>query len=156
MDIVEDKYYEKFFQKLRLQQDIIVIFLWAIIIYPILVAINSFSQKPLWKGIFHWDLETGRAFTKKVFLVLLIGGIILIILSTISLIHNNWRENKILSQKRMYDTKRLAARKEILEKIYEERYGEREVRESSQYYIVAPEQNLPNHLIENTFKERNC
>ncbi|MCL2114399.1 MAG: hypothetical protein FWH31_10730 [Streptococcaceae bacterium] len=156
MELIEDRYFEKGNWSLKIRQSLAALFSWIILIYPILVAVNSSTSKPFWDFIFHWSFAEGRVFEHIVFSVLLKGGIGVILISTMFLIHNNYMEEHVFAKKKLYNEFQAENRTKVLNEIYTARFGKQEFRESIQYYIVASEQNLPDHLIEDEFKKKGC
>lgn len=154
MSLVEDRFFESRSLALIGRQSLVSAIAWFIIIYPILVAVNSTTKKPLWQFIFHWTLEQGKAFEDGVFAVVWKGSIVLTLMFLGFLLHNNYMESRVFAKRKLYDEVRAIKRTAALNKIYSERFGEQESRLKEQYIVVSAEQNLPDKLIEETFKQK--
>jgi len=152
-DFVQDSYYEHGHWGLKIRESIITVLVWVFLVFPVLVLINSVSSRVVWSGIYHWEYVDGLYLSS--FLQRAIGIIFVVVLgfSVYLLLRNNHREKHVYPQKKTYDEEALARRKEVLEQMYSERFGDDGLRHSTRYYVVAPEQNLPTHLISDLLKK---
>ncbi len=153
-DFIQDDYFEKGNIKLKVRETVVVVLLWLILLYPILAIINSYSPFPLWKFIYHFSSKESEAFTDYCGTVLVLGFGLMTLCSTFFLLKNNHNEKYGFEKETLYDVEKCAAREVLLDEVYEKRFGTRNFRENAQFYVVAPEQNLPNGYIEGKFKKR--
>ena len=153
-EFIHDKFYEKGNIGLKVQQLLAIIALWLIMLFPVVVVINSLGEEPIWPFIYHFNYAEGLTFFHFILITVMIGLVVMVIFSVVFLTRNNHYEQKIFFEKKMYDEERMDKRTAVLEEIYEERFGSREYREGLNYFVVSPEQNFPDNYIEETFKER--
>lgn len=78
--------------------------------------------------------------------------VIVLVVSLALVWRNNILEQKVYPQKVTYNVQKLNQRKEIMERMYETRFGAKSFREATRYYVVEREQNLPNQLVPDLFK----
>ncbi|MDR2722917.1 MAG: hypothetical protein LBB54_04240 [Cellulomonadaceae bacterium] len=152
-DFVQDRFYERGNRWLKTREIVVSILLWIFLVYPILVLFNSVNRHTLWEGIYHWAYTDGfqlDTFLKRAILIIVV---VVLGFSIYLLLRNNHRERKVYPVKKTFDGAAMERRKQLLEAMYAERFGDERSRHQARYYVVAPEQNLPTHFISDTFKQ---
>ncbi len=144
---VHDAYFERGHWGLKLRQAVVTTLIGAYLVFPVLVVLNSVGEHEVWSNVYSWTYVDAARLAG--FLARATGIIVVVVLafSIYLLVRNNHREKHVYPKKKVYDEAGLVRRKEILERMYAERFGDDEVRHGSRYYVVAPEQNLPTHFV---------
>jgi hypothetical protein len=153
VNFVQDQFFEKGHWLLKTRQILMNLLFLLVLLVPILILINSLTSGKLWKELHFWSYQDGFELSSYLQSSILYGAVAILVGSLAFLYRNNHREQKVYPKKRTYDSKKLASRKKILNKMYTERFGNKKLRETAKYYVVEGEQNLPDHMISNLFKE---
>ncbi|MFC4652959.1 hypothetical protein ACFO26_08565 [Lactococcus nasutitermitis] len=153
-DFTQDEFFELGHHKLKAVQIISTLFMWLILLAPLLVLLNSLGKKKIWSIIYQWHTHATTIFTHFLENFIGVTFIVIALICLLLLLRNNHLEQKVYATKKTYDEEKLEKREEILEELYQERFGEEKFRATSSYYVVASEQNLPDTLVQDIFKER--
>jgi hypothetical protein len=152
-DFVQDDFFEKGHWWLKIRQVLFNLVFLSVLIVPIVILFNSLASGQLWKDFFYWTYTDGFQLTDYLNSAILLTFVLILVCSLAFLYRNNYREQKVYPKKKTYDAKKLSERKAILDKMYTERFGDAEFRETVRYYAVDGEKNLPDHMIEDLFKK---
>lgn len=152
-NFVQDQFFEKGHPWLKVRQVLVNLIFLAVLVVPVMILFNSLASGQLWTFLHHWTYQDGFALTNYLQSSILLAVVVILVLSLAFLLRNNYREQKVYPKKKTYDEEKLNKRKKILYKMYAERYGDREFRESTKYYAVDGERNIDDHLIEELFKD---
>ena len=155
-DFVQDKYYEKGHALLKVRETVTALILWIVLLAPILVAINSLSPQVVWSWLYRWTWAEGRELADFLLFAITLAFIVIMILSVILLIRNNYFVKKVYPNRHTYDIVAMQQRKLIMETLYAQRFGSAEQRENARYYDVHPEQNFSEGTIDKLFKAEGC
>ncbi|SJZ90327.1 hypothetical protein SAMN02745116_01794 [Pilibacter termitis] len=152
-DFVQDKFFQKGNWWLKIRQVLVNVAFLAILLLPIMILFNSLTNKQIWKNLYAWTYQDGFELTDYLKSSILLAFVVVLVLSLGFLYRNNYREQNVYPKKKTYDEEMMNRRKEVLNKMYTERFGEQEFRETTKYYAVDGEQNLDDHLVDGLFKE---
>ena len=146
-DFVEDAFFERGHPWLKVREIVMILVFWVVLLYPIVILVNSVAPHRIWEGVYRWTYHDGYELVH--FLVRAVGIIVIVVvLFTVYLVlRNNHRERKVYPERLTYDVEGQARRKAILEQMYRERFGTEEFRHTARYYVVAPDQNLPTRYV---------
>ena len=153
-DFVRDQFFERSHWKLKIIQLVSAILMWLVLFLPMLILLNSRVRGGIVHGFFHlsnviiYDYTNQLAITA---VLLLLGSAVI---SLVFLLRNNYFVKQVYPKQKTYDPEKNQARTQILEAMYAERFMDQASRERVKYYVVAPEQNLPNGMVEKIFIEK--
>jgi hypothetical protein len=150
---VTDRFFEHGNLGLKVRQAAITLLIWAFLIIPILVVINSTSRHVVWNGLYHWSYVDGFVLVHFLDVAIVVIFVVILAFSIYLLLRNNHREKRVYPFRKTYDVDGLEKRKQIIERMYEERFGDDATRHASRYYVVTPEQNLPTGFVQDRFRE---
>ncbi|RZI49218.1 hypothetical protein [Lactococcus kimchii] len=150
---VQDKFYENGSKVYKLAQALVAIIGWLVLLFPLLIMINSILEKPLFTFIYHWSGKQGHIFLTYISIVVVVGILVLGTASFFLVRRNNLMEIQKLAEKKFYDEEKNKIRLALMEELYSERFGDKTSRESAGYYVVSPEQNFPKNYIRSHYKE---
>lgn len=154
-EFVQDDFYNnKGKQSYKMRQIAVAVFSWVVLLYPLLIMLNSVGRKPLFSFIYRWNSEQGRLFTEYITIVAIIGIFVIGTASLLLLRQNNRMETEKLVRQKFYDEQKNQARLGLMEDIYTERFGEKIFRENVRDYVVAPEQNFSRSYLRERYKEK--
>jgi len=152
-DFVQDLFFEKGHLPMKIREVFVTLLYWIFLVLPILILFNSVSPHVIWQELYHWTYRDGFELTRFIELSILVAFLIILAFSIFFLLRNNYFEKHIYPNQLTYDEDELKLKKEILEKMYEERFGDKEFRESAKYYAVEGEQNLENGFVDDLLKK---
>ncbi|MEO1772010.1 MFS transporter [Candidatus Enterococcus ferrettii] len=151
--LVTDSYYEKGHLGLKIVQFIVAIIGWILVILPFIWVLSPllFGNLARRFNLFTYveELQT----LKFLLIFLTIAFFVILVLSVILTIWNNYRFNHLLQRKEMYDVERVKKRNQLLSDDFEKRFGPKKERESTCYYLVKEEQNLDAHYVRDLYKK---
>ena len=150
---IHDAFFEKGHWSLTFRQSFLVLLGWLGVLFPffwiLLPLLWPEQAKSL--GIATTKTEVSMFQTLGLFLG---GAFLLIVLSFLLLtFKNNRRYRRYLQKQTLHDEKRLALRQKALEQYYEKRFGVAAIRESTCYYSVKEEQNIPTNGIPELYEK---
>ena len=152
-DFVQDKFFEKGHLWLKVRQILLNVVFLAVLILPVMVLFNSLSDGKTWSFLYYWTYEDGFDLTNYLSSSILLAVVVVLVASLAFLLRNNYREQKVYPKKKTYNQELLNKRKEVLNELYTERFGDKTFRETAKYYEVDGEKNIDDHLIEKLFKD---
>jgi hypothetical protein len=152
-DFVQDDFFEKGHWWLKIRQLLLNLFFLAILVLPVMILFNSIARKQIWSYLYHWTYKEGFQLSDYLSSSILIAFVVVLVISLAFLFRNNFREQNVYPKMKTYDEEKLEQRKAILEQMYTERFGDEAFRNTTKYYAVDGEQNLPDHLIKELFKD---
>ncbi|GAB2026567.1 hypothetical protein [Lactovum odontotermitis] len=152
-DFVQDKFFEKGNLKLKITEILLNLLFLAVLIIPIFLLFNSLADGSIWRDVYFWTYQDGFELSDYLESAIVLAVVVILVCSLGLLYRNNYREQKVYPHKKTYDVKKLEARKKILNDMQTKRFGEEKFRETARYYVVEPEQNLPDHMISDLFKK---
>lgn len=152
-DFVKDSFFEKGNWGLKIREILLNLVFFAVLLIPIFLLFNSLADGSIWNKVYYWTYQDGFELSDYLESAILLAVVVILVCSLGLLYRNNHREQKVYPKKKTYNEAALATRKKILNEMQTERFGEQEFRETTRYYVVEPEQNLPDHMISDLFKK---
>lgn len=150
---VQDDFFEKGHWGLKIRQVLINFFFMAILVLPIMILFNSLANGSLWKNLYSWNYQDGFDLSSYLQSSILFAAVVILVLSLAFLFRNNYRGQNVYLKKKTYDEEKLEARKKVLNEMYTTRFGNQEFRETTRYFVVEGEQNLPDKFVSDLFKK---
>lgn len=151
--LVQDNFFANGSTPYKAGQTAVSVFGWLVLLFPLLIMINSIFPEPLFSFIYHWSGKQGRLFLEYVSMVAFAAIVIFIPVSIFLVKINNKVETEELAKRKFYDETRTEARLALMDEIYTERFGGKQFRENTDYYIVQPEQNFSKKYIKARYKD---
>ncbi|MBA1435204.1 cell division protein [Bombilactobacillus bombi] len=153
LSLTADLYFQKGHWLLKIGQTLVAILGWLAVLFPFYWVIT-----PLLAPNLATKLKIayyGDEFQLLHFLALFFGGfLIFIIIFYIGVtIWNNHRFQHILARRKVVNQKKQHAREDLIEKAWQQRFGDQLQRHQVRFYSVKPQQNLDTHFTQNLFKE---
>ncbi|MBS7576625.1 MULTISPECIES: hypothetical protein [unclassified Enterococcus] len=152
-NFIQDDFFEKGHWWLKFRQVLLNLVFSLFLILPILILFNSISEERIWSAIYFWQYADGFQLSNYLKSFIWIAFTVILVFSLIFLFRNNYQEKYLYPQQMTYDEAKLEKRKRILEQLYSERFGTRDSRYKSKYYVVNSEQNFSDTLITDIFKQ---
>lgn len=152
-DFVQDDFFEKGHWWLKIRQVFLNLIFLVVLILPIMILFNSIAEKRIWRFLYFWQYQDGFELSDYLKTFILLAFIFTLVISLFFLFRNNYQEKNIYPKHRTYNEVQLKERKQILESLYTERFGDSEKRQQSKYYAVDGKQNFSDTLIEDLFKQ---
>ena len=117
-DFVQDNFFEKGHWWLKIRQVLFNLVFLAVLIVPIVILFNSLSSGRLISSFHYWTWADGFDLTDYLNSAILLAFVVILVFSLAFLYRNNYREQNVYPNKRSFVEKKLAERKEILDKMY--------------------------------------
>lgn len=153
-DFVKDAFFESGHWLLKIREVAMTLLFWLFLVLPIIVLINSLSDTLHWENFYYWTYADGFELVDFLESSIFLAFLVILLFSIYFLLRNNHYEKHVYPNQKTYDEKELDERKEILEKMYKERFGEKGFRESTKFYTVEAEQNIKIGHVEKLFKDK--
>lgn len=150
-NFVQDQFFETGHWWLKTRQIIVNVCFLAFLVFPIGIFITFLTNHHVWHYL-RWNYETSFSLTRHLNEIILYLFVIVLVASLALVWRNNILEQKVYPQKATFNVQKMNQRKEIMERMYETRFGAKSFREATRYYVVEREQNLPNQLVPDLFK----
>lgn len=152
-EFIKDDYFSKGHWLIKISQTIVSIFMWIVVITPLVITFSSTIFTRSYHMIYQWHFKSGlliyHILTRDLFIFFFIFSIIGFFLT----IKNNYIITNQYKKKVMYDEISAQKKRKLLENFYTERFGEKILRESSNYLKISPEKNVNDDEISEYFKE---
>jgi hypothetical protein len=145
---VQDNYYEPGHLGYKAIQTLAAIGTWIILLFPLLILFNSVSKTHPLPFIYHWSSAEGKVFFTYLTFLTIAGIGVIGMLSIILAIRNNRFETENYAKKKYYDEEKNKARLELMDEIYTERFGDKDLRQNARLYVISPEKNFPKRYYE--------
>ncbi|MCH4169515.1 MAG: hypothetical protein LKF42_09680 [Streptococcaceae bacterium] len=152
-NFVQDDFFEKGHWWLKIRQVFLNLIFLVVLILPIMILFNSIAEKRIWRALYFWQYQDGFELSNYLKSFIVLAFIVILVASLIFLFRNNYQEKKIYPKQQTYDSLKLQNRKQILEALYTERFGDSATRQQSKYYAIDGKQNFSDTLIEGLFKQ---
>jgi large-conductance mechanosensitive channel len=150
---IKDDFFSKGHIFTKIRQSLFAIIMWIPVLLPILITANSTVFRKVKDQFYRWDYRGGFVLYRNLTAELVFFLIAVVIIAFLLAHRNNYRMEHYYKQKKMYDEAKLEQKAKALEAIYTERFGAQTFRENVTYYSVAPEKNLADDLVKETFRQ---
>ncbi|GEP19501.1 hypothetical protein [Pediococcus argentinicus] len=151
--LYSDSYFEKGHIGLKIWQTFIAILGWFAAIIPVVITVTAFlaSYNPKIPHI--WSYKDG-IFEIKFLGILLLFSFSMAFLFAVSMtLIQNRRRDRLIEQWPTFSPINQKKRGQALEDYMSKRFGDKEFRENTRYYEVAPDQNLDTHVISKLYDD---
>lgn len=153
MNFVHDNFFEKGNLKLKVFQLFFTMVLWVLFFIPIFTTFHSVLFQDSTIDWLKWSYREGFSLYSSLeryyfglFPFLLIAALLLTF-------RNNYLTENYYKKQYMYNPEKLAKRKAIVVESYDQRFGEKSVRENARYYKVVANKNFEADEISSLFRE---
>lgn len=152
--LISDKFFSKGNWWLTVRQSLIIAVSWVGVLLPIVWLFFPFFFPKIAPSLGFLIYKEGLLTFKFVQMFLFISFVLFVLIFIGLTLYNNYRFKHIYRHKVMYNEERLEKRKAALDSFYTERFGEKEFRETVQYYSVSAEKNIETDEIKKLYQDK--
>ncbi|MTD41863.1 hypothetical protein GIX45_25240 [Erwinia sp. CPCC 100877] len=150
---IKDDFFSKGHLFTKIRQIFFTVIMWVPVLLPIIITANSTVFRKVEDHFYRWNYRGGFVLYRDLTAELVLFLIAVVVIAFLLAHRNNYRMEHYYKQKKMYDEAKLEQKAAALETIYTERFGDQAFRENVTYYSVAPEKNLTDDLVKETFQQ---